>query len=119
MANRGKNRAVDDADLLDAARPGERFDDELDDMDETYDEQGERREASSGALAEGEPVGPWTEEEEEPNAFDAASASESESELEEQYEFEDDEELDPAEFQSLDGGSVGGVEPTEKRRRDH
>jgi hypothetical protein len=110
MANRGKNRPIDDADLLDAARPGERFDDEMDDK---YDEQGERREAS-GALAEGEAVGPWTDQDEEPNAFDAASGSDPDSEFEEL-----DEEDDDLDFEALDGGSVAGVEPTDKRRREH
>jgi hypothetical protein len=93
-----------------AARPGERFDDELDETGEDlYDEQDERLKAS-GALAEGEPVGEWTDQDEEPNTFDAAS---------EVDEYEDEDELDPDEFEALDGGSLGGVEPTDKRRHEH
>ena len=110
MANRGKHVAKDDAELFDAARPGERFDDELDE-DQLYDEQGERREAAGegGLLGEGEPVGPWSDEDEEPNAFDAASDQDEEE--------EEDEELEDSDFEALDGGSVAD-EPT-RRRRDH
>jgi hypothetical protein len=114
MANRGKHFAKSDDDLFDAARPGERFDDELDEMDELYEEREERRRAAGeegGVLGEGELVGPWSEEEdEEPNAFDAAS------ELDEEQEEEED--LDESEFETLDDGSVTG-EPTDRHRRDH
>jgi hypothetical protein len=110
MANRGKHSAKTDADLFDAARPGERFDNEMDEMDRLYDEQGERREATGqeGLLGEGEPVGPWSDEDEEPNAFDAAS------DLDE----EEDEDLDESDFETLEGGEVAG-ESTDRRRRDH
>jgi hypothetical protein len=113
MANRRKHVAKDDAELFDAARPGERFDDELDEMEELYDEPDDRRAAAveGGLLGEGEPVGPWSDEDEEPNAFDAAS------DLDEEEE-EEEEEIEDSDFEALDGGSVAG-EPTDRGRRDH
>ena len=115
MANRGKHFAKSDEDVVfDAARPGERYDEALDEMDEAYDEQHEHRRASGeegGLLGEGELVGPWSDEDEEPNTFDAASEPDEE-------QAEEEEDLDESEFESLDGGSVAG-EPTDTRRRNH
>jgi len=61
MANRSKGTRTG-SELSDAARPDDRVGDELDETSDDPDR----------LLAEGEPVGPWSDDEEEDNAFDAA-----------------------------------------------
>ena len=67
-------------------------------------------------LAEGEPVGEWSEEDEEPNAFDAAGEAADEKD-------EDDGEDAPVGYQAsgapADRGSSPPPPPTPKRRRSH
>jgi hypothetical protein len=93
MENRSKGRTRTQAGLSDAARPDERLGDDREPLAEldVEDDDEPRRAAPSGddaqapLLAEGEPVGPWSDEEDEETAFDAASGSDSEEE-----EVEDD-----------------------------
>jgi hypothetical protein len=67
-------------------------------------------------LAEGEPVGQWSEEDEEPNAFDAAGEEAADPET-------DEDEDAPVGYQAssapADRGSSPPPPPTPKRRRSH
>jgi hypothetical protein len=85
MASRSKGKTRTGSGLSDAARPDDRVGDDLDELeevDEPDDEVNpdERRATPSSdspdqLLAEGEPVGTWSEDEQEDNTFDAADRS--------------------------------------------
>jgi hypothetical protein len=89
MSNRSKHRTR--SEMSDAARPDERMGQDLGDDLDVQEEGGSGTDALSASgsddensplLAEGEPVGPWSEEDEEENAVDASS-DESEEVLDE------------------------------------
>jgi hypothetical protein len=115
MSNRSKDRTRTGAGLSDAARPDERMGDDLEKLDETANASGASEDEDEPLLAEGETVGPWSEEDEEPNAFDAAA--EEETELDEESSGDE-----PGGYQA---SSTEPPEPSRppppppKRRRSH
>jgi hypothetical protein len=123
MPSRSKGRSRTGAGSSDAARPDERMGDDLEALDDSKSAAGsEDEDEASPLLAEGEPVGPWSEEDEEPNAFDAAS--EDEDDLEE-VDVEDVEEVIEEEvgYQASEPAPESEPPPPErpgpKRRRSH
>jgi hypothetical protein len=82
MPSRSKGRSRTGAGSSDSARPDERMGDDLEELEDSKSAAGsDDAEGANPLLAEGEPVGPWSEEDEEPNAFDAASEDEDDLEL--------------------------------------
>jgi hypothetical protein len=113
MEKGSKGRTRTQAGLSDAARPDERMGDDLDDLDDLDVDDGALRASSSGdddqapLLAEGEPVGPWSnDEDEDENAFDAAAPGDVDEDDEDEDEgasSDTDDEANQARFAGADG----------------
>jgi hypothetical protein len=120
MENRSKGRTRTQTGLSDAARPDETAGDYLEPREELDIDEDVRRTSSSASdheplLAEGEPVGAWSDDEdEEDNAFDAASGD---SESEEEDDDVDGSPASTARFADDEGDDAYQAQPPHSRDR--